>query len=58
MTAREWAELIDLLRYNAARFRLPALPDAWPEWMTAEKRLQMANDWERIAIELEPLSRS
>jgi hypothetical protein len=53
----ERQELASLLRYNANRFRLAALPSAWPDWMTPEKRLSMADNFERYALEFDhPLS--
>jgi len=55
MTPEDWQRLIELLRYDAALFRLPALPTAWPDWMTQEKRLSMANCFEACADEAEHL---
>ncbi|MGB5905759.1 MAG: hypothetical protein WBH00_23210 [Xanthobacteraceae bacterium] len=53
LTEPEQRELVDLLRWNAARFRLPALPATWPEWMTPEKRQAMADRFDNAATELE-----
>lgn len=49
LTVEERRKLTQQLRYNANRFRLPALPNVWPEWMTPEKRQSMADNFEDCA---------
>lgn len=53
LSDEERNEVASLLRYNANRFRLDALPGAWPDWMTPKKRLSMADNFERYALEFE-----
>lgn len=55
MTDEELVEFSRLLRLNAAKFRLSALPGAWPEWMTLEKRQSMADNFERYAVEVDAM---
>lgn len=50
-------QLSSQLRYNANRFRLPALPNVWPDWMTAEKRQSMADNFEDYAAHLDGAGR-
>ncbi len=42
MTKQDWKETADQFRYAARVIALPALPTAWPDWMTYEKRREMA----------------
>lgn len=56
MSHVDYRRLAELLRWNAARFRLPAHPKTWPDWMTEEKRISMANNFETYAIEADELS--
>jgi hypothetical protein len=55
MSIEEIEDFSRLLRLNAAKFRLPALPGAWPEWMTAEKRRDMAANFEQYSIEVDAM---
>lgn len=53
MTNEDLEEFSRLLRLNAARFRLSAIPGTWPEWMTTERRRDMAANFEQYAIEVD-----
>ncbi len=53
--ADDLREFSRLLQLNAAKFRLPALPGAWPEWMTAKKRREMADNFEQYAAEVDAM---
>ena len=56
MTQREWLEF-EMMLVNAANlFRLPAI-HAWPDWMTPEKRIEMANHFEEIARDIERVNK-
>lgn len=37
------------------KFRLLALPNVWPEWMTPEKRRSMADNFEQFSIEIDAM---
>lgn len=54
MTARDRYKLACIMRRAAAMWRLPAHPAAWPDWMTPEKRQQMAENFDQYAAEIEP----
>lgn len=55
MTDDDLREFSRLLRLNAKKFRLPALPGAWPAWMTSEKRRSMADNFDQYAIEVDSM---
>ena len=55
MTNEDLEEFSRLLRLNAQKFLLPALPGVWPEWMTPEKRRDMAANIEQYAIEVDAI---
>lgn len=59
MTREDLEDFSRLLLHNAACFRLPALPGVWPDWMTPQKRREMAANFEQYALEVDVmLSRS
>jgi hypothetical protein len=49
----EWRELARMLRRAANVMSLPALPEAWPDWMTPEKRASMSTDFVEAAAKIE-----
>lgn len=49
----EWVELAGKLRHAANLMSLPALPDAWPDWLTPTKRASMSVTFIRAATEVE-----
>jgi hypothetical protein len=53
VTSKESRELVDLLRWNAARLRSPAHLNGWPDWMTERRRLSMADHFENYASEID-----
>lgn len=55
MTEDDIRDFSRLLQHNAALFRLPALPNVWPEWMTPEKRRSMADNFDQYAIEIDAM---
>lgn len=55
VTGEDLRDFSRLLQINAARFRLPALPGTWPEWMTPEKRRDMAANFEQYSIEVDAM---
>jgi hypothetical protein len=53
VTDEDLRDFSRLLRLNAEKFRLPALPGVWPDWMTPEKRRSMAANFEQYSIEVD-----
>jgi hypothetical protein len=58
MTNEDLQDFSRLLQHNANLFRLSALPGTWPEWMTPQKRREMAANFEQYAIEVEAILRA
>jgi hypothetical protein len=53
MNRSEWRDLASKLYHGADVMRLPAHPALWPDWMTKEKRYEMATSFENRLLNLE-----
>lgn len=55
MTDEDIRDLSMRLSDAAAKFRLPALPGVWPDWMTPEKRRSMADNFDQYSLEIDAM---
>jgi hypothetical protein len=53
-TPRERFKLAQLMRHTANVISLPAVGETWPDWMTPERRIEMATAFRQWAEIIEP----